>query len=278
MTVYSDEELERFREVQATAYRGVVAIEAELREGMTEKRVARMMRDWYGDAGIREYFHVPFVWFGDRTSFTGFRLPTAFAPTRRPLEPGMPVILDVAPARDGYAADIGYSCSLGGNATLARMQADLEEYRIAIPALVKQHKTARQVYDEVDRICARQGYANRHRAYPLRVLAHKVFRMKPSLLASRIELGGFGIRALRGLGRSMRAARGGLHHAWPYWNDRPESDVQIDPGLWAVEPHLGLGPVGAKWEELLVVTPDDAYWLDDDLPHVRRWRRDGQAA
>jgi len=22
---------------------------------------------------------------------------------------------------------------------------------------------------------------------------------------------------------------------------------------------------------LLVVTDDDAYWLDDDLPHVRRW-------
>jgi hypothetical protein len=28
--------------------------------------------------------------------------------------------------------------------------------------------------------------------------------------------------------------------------------------------------VGAKFEELLVVTPDGAYWLDDDLPHVRR--------
>ncbi|KAB0635763.1 Xaa-Pro aminopeptidase, partial [Burkholderia territorii] len=26
-------------------------------------------------------------------------------------------------------------------------------------------------------------------------------------------------------------------------------------------------------EELLVITDDNAYWLDDDLPHVRRWRR-----
>jgi hypothetical protein len=34
---------------------------------------------------------------------------------------------------------------------------------------------------------------------------------------------------------------------------------------------LALGGVGAKFEELLVVTKDDAYWLDDDLPHVRRW-------
>ncbi|OXH82904.1 Xaa-Pro aminopeptidase, partial [Burkholderia multivorans] len=44
-------------------------------------------------------------------------------------------------------------------------------------------------------------------------------------------------------------------------------------GLWAVEPHLGFAGVGAKFEELLVITEDDAYWLDDGLPHVRRWQR-----
>jgi hypothetical protein len=43
------------------------------------------------------------------------------------------------------------------------------------------------------------------------------------------------------------------------------------PGLWAVEPHLGFRGVGAKFEELLVITDDDAYWLDDELPHVQRW-------
>jgi hypothetical protein len=41
--------------------------------------------------------------------------------------------------------------------------------------------------------------------------------------------------------------------------------------LWAVEPHLGFHGVGAKFEELLVITDSDAWWLDDDLPHVRRW-------
>jgi hypothetical protein len=44
--------------------------------------------------------------------------------------------------------------------------------------------------------------------------------------------------------------------------------------MWAVEPHLGWRGVGAKFEELLVVTGDDAYWLDDDLPHVRRGRKE----
>ncbi len=28
-----------------------------------------------------------------------------------------------------------------------------------------------------------------------------------------------------------------------------------------------------KWEELLVVTADDAYWLDDDLPQMRYWEQ-----
>ena len=50
------------------------------------------------------------------------------------------------------------------------------------------------------------------------------------------------------------------------------------PGLWAVEPHLGFRGVGAKFEELLVVTEDDAWWLDDEVPHVRRWQARGVQA
>ncbi|MEI7034051.1 hypothetical protein [Streptomyces pratensis] len=46
--------------------------------------------------------------------------------------------------------------------------------------------------------------------------------------------------------------------------------------LWAVEPQLGFRGTGAKFEEILVVTDSggpeqSAFWLDDDLPHVRRW-------
>lgn len=273
MTEYGNDELARFREVQQIAYRCVVAIERDLRAGMTERQVARMMRNWLSDHGIREYFHVPFVWFGDRTSFTGFRSAFQFAPSSRKLEPGMPAILDVAPASDGYSADIGYSCCLGENAALAKMQQDLREYRELIPVLVKEGKTAREIYVAIDAVAARQGYANRHQVYPQRVLAHKIFRMQPSSWLQRVDVGGFGVRALRGLGRAARRGRRGDPGEWPFWNDRATSDVPVEPGLWAVEPHLGLGPIGAKWEELLVVTGNDAYWLDDDLPHVRRWNR-----
>lgn len=51
------------------------------------------------------------------------------------------------------------------------------------------------------------------------------------------------------------------------------TDRQL-PGLGAVEPHIGFRDVGGKFEEILVVTETGgAYWLDDDLPPVRRWQR-----
>jgi hypothetical protein len=34
-------------------------------------------------------------------------------------------------------------------------------------------------------------------------------------------------------------------------------------GIWAVEPHVRADGFGAKFEELLVVDEDRAYWLDD---------------
>lgn len=36
--------------------------------------------------------------------------------------------------------------------------------------------------------------------------------------------------------------------------------------------HISFRGVGVKFEEILVAAEDDMYWLDDDLPHVRRWK------
>jgi hypothetical protein len=86
----------------------------------------------------------------------------------------------------------------------------------------------------------------------------------------------FGTRSLTTLGRTMTVA---ARQGWsPLWNGGARSDHPPVPGLWAVEPHLGFRGVGAKFEELLVVTDDDAFWLDDDLPHVRRWAARGLLA
>jgi len=83
---------------------------------------------------------------------------------------------------------------------------------------------------------------------------------------------GFGIRALQTLVGDLIVER--MHHRSPLWADGEISNHPATPGLWAVEPHIGFRDVGVKFEEILVVPPSgDAFWLDDDLPHVRRWQR-----
>jgi Xaa-Pro aminopeptidase len=261
-------ELERFREVQQLAYRCVEEVGAGLAPGVTERQAAMRIRRWLLDRGVEDWFHLPFAWFGDRTAFTGFRFPHQFFPTGRRLEEGMPYILDVAPVVGGHTADIGYAGCLGENAIWARLIADLAEYRELMLAGVRAGRTLRTVYDDVDRLLERHGYANRHRAYPFGVIAHRV-----GVVGGRGQgrtVGGFGVRALRTLFHD--AARGRRAGWSPLWGPGRASDHPPTPGMWAVEPHIGFRGVGVKFEELLVVTDDDAFWLDDDLPHVRRWR------
>lgn len=257
-------ELERFREVQRLAYRCVETIAAELEPGVTEREAVRRMRRWLIGAGVDDWFHLPFAWFGDRTAFAGFRQPLQFFPTDRRLEAGMPFILDVAPIVRGVSADVGYSGVLGENSVLSALQQHLLEHRRLIVELVKERCTLAEIYRRVDRLAKQQGLTNRHRVYPFGVLAHHVKPLEAK--KSRGTIAGFGLRTIGSLARSM-AVRG-----WsPLWSGARRSEHAPIPGLWAVEPHFAIGDVGAKFEELLVVTEKDAYWLDDDLPHVRRF-------
>jgi Xaa-Pro aminopeptidase len=258
-----------FRRSQAIAYDCVTAVEKALREGMTEREAARLMHTYLSDHGVREYFHRPFAWFGDRTELN-FRVPLEFFPTNRRLKPGMPVILDVAPIVDGHASDIGYACRLGENPLHDQMLLDLEPYRQLILDGVRAKKNLDAIYREVDALIERQGYKNRHQKYPFRVLAHRVTYV-PLEARTEFKIAGFGTPALSYLfGRIAQTVRSTQHQS-PMWNDRPSSAHPAEPGLWAVEPHIGFRGIGVKWEELLVVTDNDAYWLDDDLPHVRRF-------
>ena len=70
----------------------------------------------------------------------------------------------------------------------------------------------------------------------------------------------------------------GVHQRTPFCNVGPGSDARPEPGLWAFEPHIARDDVGVKWEEMLLVDESGARWLDDDLPHVRRWRSAKAAA
>ncbi len=263
-------DLQGFREVQQLSYACAESVAARLVPGVTERDAARMQREWLRERGVRDWFHLPFAWFGDRTAFTGFRIPLQFFPTNRKLEPGMPFILDMAPIHHGYTSDIGYSGCLGPNPVHQRLMSDLRDHRELILAEVRERRPLREIYEDVERLMVRQGYANRHRAYPFGVMAHKVDRVSDRRWSP--TLFGFGTNSLKGLAKD---ALHGHRDGWsPLWSPHRFSDHPPQPGLWAVEPHLGFRGTGAKFEEILVVTDsqdpeESAFWLDDDLPHVR---------
>jgi len=266
-SIVSAQELERHRAVQRLAYRCAEEVAAELEPGITEREAARRMRVWLEAKGVDDWLHMPFAWFGDRTAFAGFWQPLQFFPTDRRLEEGMPFILDCAPVVAGAAADIGYASSLGHNPIVEQILLDLAAHRALILELTRARRPLAEIYLEVDKLAARQGLTNRHCAYPFRVLAHRLSPLSPG--RGRGTFMRFGLRTIASMGESMASA---WREQWsPMWSDHRRSAHPPVPGLWAVEPHLAFRGVGAKFEELLVVTEDDAYWLDDELPHVRRW-------
>lgn len=292
---FSAEELAEFKAAQRLAYDATAAIEKELYEGITEKQAARMLEEWLGARGVKRYFHYGFAWFGDRTRFRGFSRPSEgnvlndllnpkmahfgkqFLPTDRALRQGDAVILDVGPIYGRAPSDMGYSCTLGEPSPEfheARMA--LEPYRRIVLERVNAGVSQGAIYKELDELIADQGFENIHSYYPGSVLAHKVSRV-PGLGLPTFRVKGFSPQALVYLtGEVLEGVLRPKNHAIPIWND--ESDRPCEPGLWAVEPHIGKGDIGVKWEELLVVTDEGAHWLDDDLPHVNYWREHGSVS
>jgi Xaa-Pro aminopeptidase len=281
---FSDDDLARFKQAQRLTYDAVTHVEKELYEGITEKEAAAKIERWLRDHGVTNFFHYGFAWFGERAAFRGFvrladnailtnLLPhfgKQFQPSNRKLRKGDSVILDVAPAIGDIAVDMGYACSLGESEGLHAARMALEPLRELILSMVKAGKTQRDIYAAVDRRIAEQGYEAAHSVYPNAVLGHKIGKYPmPMLKLPRVL--GFGPQALLYLGNHIaHAALPTKANAMPLWN--MHSNVPCEPGLWAVEPHIAKGNVGAKWEELLVVTEDTAYWLDDDLAHHRYWK------
>lgn len=266
-------DLVKFRELQQLAYAAAQSVAQTLEPGVTEKQAARRLREYLIEQGVQDWFHTPFAWFGDRTAFRGFRTPLQFFPTHRRLAENMSFILDCAPVRDGYMADIGYSGCLGTNRIFDQLMDDLAEHRGLIVSRVNEGVPLRQIYHDVDALILRQGYDNRHRVYPGRVIGHQISKVHSRLPKSIAA--GFGIRSLQTLVGDLIVER--MHHRSPLWADGQISNHPATPGLWAVEPHIGFRDVGVKFEEILVVTSSGAHWLDDDLPHVNRWKRSAAA-
>jgi Xaa-Pro aminopeptidase len=262
-------ELEGFKHAQKIAYEAAVEVSRGLSPGITEKEAAKRLGEALRRRGVVQYFHAPFAWFGERSKLAGLHgISPKFFPSGLVLERRMIAILDVAPIVDGFTSDIGYTFTLSEKSDpLSRARDTLAEIRQLIPTCVSRGDTMRSIYVRIDRLLESRGYDNRHSHYPFAVIGHRVERAVYS--GRELHLGRFGLSsAIRVLGGELvsKLAPGVAHS--PFWNAGDQSNEPLSPGLWAIEPHLGAEGFGAKFEEILVVEPHRAYWLDDDLPHV----------
>ncbi|MBI3556301.1 MAG: aminopeptidase P family protein [Deltaproteobacteria bacterium] len=250
-------DLDSFRKSQRLAYECALAVRAELKEGWTEKQTAKLMDTWLRDFGVKAFFHKSFAWFGERSRFRNFSNYLHFLPSDRRLRAEDVVILDTAPILGGFTSDIGYTFSLQPNPGLERAMRLLRAMRAQIPKLFESQLRTDEIWKKIDLDLKSSGFDNCHEQYPFSVLAHQVHHVPLSNwpgLTIPFSLHAYWSILSRGLKPELLGP----------------GSVCKKQGLWAVEPHLGGEGFGAKFEEILVVEDGGrAYWLDDDVPHLR---------
>ncbi len=286
---YSAAELDRFRQVQRLAYDIAQHVESQLEVGMTEVDVCLLLAAAQAINDVTQVFHEPFAWIGRRTVLgadwittalgakdlvAGVRPGTPFFPTSRAIADGAPVIIDLAPVIGGISTDVGYSCVVGANRQFHDLDRALPRIRSFLLEGIRAGESLLTLYRELDVLLAQRGWENCHQHYPDRALGHLVF---PLEAGARPSVAAAGVRDRRGGGtaRRRRGRRRGRDLVPGLERHLPQRLSRACPGLWAVEPHIGRDGVGVKFEEILVVTEDDAFWLDDHLPHAQRWAAAG---
>ena len=264
---FADRELDEFRRWQRTSYAVLSEVVAQLTEGSTERDATRLAMKAYRREGADRFFHLPVALFGERTALPEPWTTESFWPTDRALAPGECFVLDASPMFSGYLVDTSVSGCLGTDPAHAAAMADDLGHRDEVLAAVRAGATFREIARQVDAAMDRRGDRNCHRLHPEGVLGHRVVRFPTPGDAPPPDGSGFDTSVLRWFVRGIAAAR---EHSTPSptWADQAISDHRPAPGLWAVEPHLGRGAIGVKWEELLVIEDHDAYWLDDQAPHL----------
>jgi Xaa-Pro aminopeptidase len=251
----SKQDLEGFLKAQRLAQKCAKEVAAFIVEGWTEKQATEMMTTWLRDHGVKNFFHFPYAWFGERSRFDGIRIHNyfEFMATDRVILPSEVYILDVAPIVDGYIADIGYTGCLGDNAAYDKAKEFLEQLKQDIVLLFKSNLLGGEIWEKLDKQITKSGYDNIHSMYPFSVLGHRVYKVSEKQLPLR--LANFGWQSY--LAILSRGIFGQL------LNGNFEGDLT---GLWAIEPHIGTKEFGAKFEELLVVTPTEVRWLENEKP------------
>jgi hypothetical protein len=266
---FNDAALSRFRELQRMSFTILEETAASFSGGETEKEIAHTLVKRYLAAGANSFFHLPVVLFGERTALPGNWSLGKFFPKSKTLEPGDSVILDAAPLFNGYLVDTSYSFCFGNDERHRQMMQHLMQYRDSVPAAINDGCSFKLIAEQVLESMTAAGYEPVHTKHPGEVLGHRA--VKTINLPIQLRIQGFDAVSLSWFKLKDSMAMSGLGRRSPLWNTLKTSDHQAHDGLWLVEPHAGLGVVGAKWEEILLIEDGKARWLDDNPPHVRQW-------
>ncbi len=268
---FNEQELAHFCNLQRTSFSILEGIAGELVGGETEKEVAHELVKRYRKAGVDSFFHLPVVLFGGRTALPGEWSINKFFPKSKRLESGDSVILDAAPLFGGYLVDTSYSFSFGKNDQHRAMMQHLGQYRDSVLTAINNGESFKSIADRVIETMTTAGYKPVHTKHPGEVLGHRA--IKTPKLPFQFRLQGFDAVSILWFKLKEGMAKKGIGQQSPLWNGLQTSEHHPHDGLWLVEPHAGLGDVGAKWEEILVIEGGEARWLDDNPPHVRQWKK-----
>jgi hypothetical protein len=264
----SDLRLEQIRGIAAAqrVTRAVIHdVHATLRAGDSELEVVRRMEDRFARAGVRRWLHTPYAWWAERARFSGFQHwePDAL-PTHRRLVDGEPFILDAAPLIRGHPADYALAGVFGAGpagAVHAAMLERLRALKAQIATWAATVATGAELYAKVAAELAADGSENVHALYPASVLGHALHALPPWL--GLLPTWGRGFQPAIVLGYALLFGRHRLAGAPSPFINPLSSDRPL--GIYAVEPHLGRGVVGAKFESILLVDGDETRWLDPEL-------------
>ena len=251
---------------QRLAREAVLTVAAGVKVGDTERQVCARLERELRQARVRHWLHTPYAWWGERTRFDWRGNWEANAlPTERALQEGEAFVLDAAPILAGFPADFAYSGCAGSSAAGAlEHELLLDQLR----ALKRDLSSWASAEEGSAGLCARVAAAITsagldviHTRYPAQVLGHSLEGF-PNWCSGAPRIGsGFQLPLLLTYGVGMV-----MHHLagapYPFLNAGAPGRPQ---GLYAVEPHLGKGARGAKFESVLLVDGTETRWLDPEL-------------
>src|SRR6185295_15542927 len=126
---FSLAELERFRALQRLSFNILTGEASRLEPGISERDVARRLVLAYRAKGVKSFFHLPVVLFGERTALPGAWSVGHFFPKKRAVKAGEAVIFDASPIFDGFMVDTSFSFCLGEDPLHREMLGNLGVFR-----------------------------------------------------------------------------------------------------------------------------------------------------